>query len=343
VYLDVNMNNVYDAWDTVLSGIAMSLDGVSSTTTDSNGYYVFTGTSCFVAHTVSYTNTTPYLSDSAQFEQTGQQPVVTVVTLPVETFNPLGDSISPNNNFGLARYDLFIDKSVQDGYASDGGIVTYSITFGNYGPVDASGAVLRDYFDAAQIVPLPSSLQLWTLPVWVVETWASGSLTLTNLPVLKSGDRYTISFQAQLFGKEQDIWNATDVFVGSPETDPLEMSIFANNRDRVMVRVQSQAGWWWGSAPSTVMPVIVSELATATQPVWVSSAWWWSSTTPLPIKKVLQALSLEEEFLEIEAEHLSALPHVLPKTGSEHFYLILAIVLLFFWGVARQFIVGKKL
>ena len=82
VYLDVNMNDLYDSGvDTILSGVAMSLDGVSNTVTDANGYYSFTGTNCFVSHTVSYTNNTPYISDSAQFEQTSQQTPVTSVVL----------------------------------------------------------------------------------------------------------------------------------------------------------------------------------------------------------------------------------------------------------------------
>ena len=79
----------------------MTLDGGVTTTTNTSGYYSFTGVSCFVEHVVSYENTTPYLSNSSQFEQTGQQSDTMKVTVPVGTLNPILDSVSPTNNFGL--------------------------------------------------------------------------------------------------------------------------------------------------------------------------------------------------------------------------------------------------
>jgi uncharacterized repeat protein (TIGR01451 family) len=299
----------------------MSLDGTSTTTTDNNGYYSFTGTNCFVSHNVSYSNNTPYISDSAQFEQNSQQVSTTMVVVPVGSFNPLGDSVSPSNNFGLALYDLHIDKSVDDAYKSDGATATYTIVFGNHGPSDAINAVLTDSFDGTKLIPDTTSLSLGTLPNTVVATWTANSLVLSNLPVLKKNDRYTISFKAKLSGKDEDVWNRTNIFVGNPEADPLEKMIFANNRDEVKVKVVMKVEVGGGN-PTTVVqqplptpPVVVKEEITATPTTVVAKE---------IVKKNL--LTLSEENTDSEGEHLSALPNILPKTGSkESLFMILFI------------------
>jgi hypothetical protein len=101
VYVDVNNDKLYNTGDIILSGIAMTLSNGDTASTDENGFYEFTNLSCFTNFVVSYVEDTPYSPDSSQYEQTSQEANIMQVNVPAVSFNPLADSISPNNNFGL--------------------------------------------------------------------------------------------------------------------------------------------------------------------------------------------------------------------------------------------------
>jgi hypothetical protein len=75
VYLDVNMNNLYDTGDIVQANqdIAINNGYVTKTMkTTTAGYYMFDELSCRHAWNIDFTNSTKYLTNSAQYQQTTQ-------------------------------------------------------------------------------------------------------------------------------------------------------------------------------------------------------------------------------------------------------------------------------
>jgi len=105
VYLDINKNQYFDRIsDMSISSIAVHLSGATQgrdTTTNSSGYYSFSGVNCMSNYTVSYSNTTNYGPDSAQYEDSTPTLSNQVIWIPSTTFQDSGTYISPNNNFGL--------------------------------------------------------------------------------------------------------------------------------------------------------------------------------------------------------------------------------------------------
>ncbi len=218
IYLDTQDNNYYDrSTDITQSSLYVQLTDTNQTwgmMTDTNGYYSFTGLDCAKNYRVSYINTTNYIADSSQSEDinnlTTPQELYVVSTL----FQDTTPYISPNNNFGLKLYDLYIDKSVNTTTVTMGSIVTYRLDFGNHGPSTASGAILRDIFNPNELMPLKDTLQLSNLSGIVTVTWTTGVLEIDKIPVLASGDRFTLSFQARvLTNPNSSIINNANIFV----------------------------------------------------------------------------------------------------------------------------------
>jgi LPXTG-motif cell wall-anchored protein len=52
------------------------------------------------------------------------------------------------------------------------------------------------------------------------------------------------------------------------------------------------------------------------------------TTTNLPIKKLITSLNLSEEVIDSSLEHLAALPNILPKTGSQEYYLMIILLIM---------------
>ncbi|HMY80974.1 MAG TPA: SdrD B-like domain-containing protein [Candidatus Absconditabacterales bacterium] len=114
IYLDMDHDDLFTSGvDAPMTGLIVYLDGTMyNTTTNNDGYYEFTGVSCGL-HTVTFDNTTMYVEDSAQMEQTTQQSTPVTITIPAGTMNPLTlDVISPDNNFGLEAYSCEVNGYV---------------------------------------------------------------------------------------------------------------------------------------------------------------------------------------------------------------------------------------
>ena len=233
VYLDVNMNKEYNTGDIVQANqdITITNGFVTKTMkTNGSGYYMFDELSCRHNWTSSFVNTTPYLPDSAQYQQAAQSSSSTAILI---TTGSREDGYktrlySENNNFGLALYDLWIKKSLDDAYRTEGTTGTYTITFGNNGPVTARDVVVTDWYDAAVILPIQNTLQLNGLPTTTKITWSGNSLVLSNLPEMTSGSSYAMTFQATFSGKDTRGWNYSKIYVGTDKTDRYENKIFEN-------------------------------------------------------------------------------------------------------------------
>jgi uncharacterized repeat protein (TIGR01451 family) len=144
---------------------------------------------------------------------------------------------SEDNNFGLMLYDLWIKKSIDDAYRMDGTTGTYTLRFGNYGPVTARNVVITDWYDADKIFPITDTLNLGTLPATTKVVWSGNQLVLSNLPEFVSGASYSVSFQASFKGKDVQAINTVKIYAGPDKTDRLENSVFVNNEDKVPVTI----------------------------------------------------------------------------------------------------------
>ncbi|HNG96759.1 MAG TPA: SdrD B-like domain-containing protein, partial [Candidatus Absconditabacterales bacterium] len=139
VYIDNNVNDLYDSGDTIVTGQVITLSNGLSTTTNEVGYYVFTGLVCQTGYTVSYTGSVNgYSHSSAQFEYSGQQLTDTGIVVATGTFSiPTNDIVSLNNNFGLIptcelNGYVYIDTNMNDIYdGTDSAVTGQTITLSN--------------------------------------------------------------------------------------------------------------------------------------------------------------------------------------------------------------------
>lgn len=72
---------------------------VATIATLTDGTYIFEQLDCSHAYEVTYTNTTPYIADSSQHNQTEQQATSTQISVDSNDFRVAPISLSPDNNF----------------------------------------------------------------------------------------------------------------------------------------------------------------------------------------------------------------------------------------------------
>lgn len=173
VYDDVpTRNGVYDGSDLPIPGTTITLTGItitglayiSTTVTDANGLYTFTGLAPGI-----YTLTEKQPSGYADSADTLGSGAATPGTAGNDTFTGIvlqSGNAAVNYNFGeLMASDTWISKSASPTQTTPGGTVVYTVLIGNNGPSTATVAYMTDTLPAgltvltvAEIPPLPGDL-----------------------------------------------------------------------------------------------------------------------------------------------------------------------------------------
>lgn len=249
VYLDVNNDNMYTSGtDMAQAGVEvtrMSNDPVLwwswvTMMTDDMWMYTFDAISCRYEGTVSYDNTTSYVSDSAQFEGTTQSDSFTWIVIPVTSYAEWFES--SDNNFWLVQYDVSINKQIKDAawnWAEVGGQIllwlsrTYRFIVTNTWPTAAEQITIKDTFNENMNIDL-ASIVLTEVP-WATVSVEGTTLMIENIPTLMSWDQVTIEMNASYSWIWDAILNSVEVMTHG-WNDPRDTDD-ENNTDTVSIEV----------------------------------------------------------------------------------------------------------
>ena len=235
VYTDANRNGIFDAGDSPLNGVNVTLTGTDdlgaiapiTVSTNGTGLYQFTS-----LRPGTYTVSEP--TQPAGFAD-GQETADNITPIPgsigTDAITGLIVGIGQtddNNNFGeLLSADLQVTKT--DGAATylPGGTVVYTITVANAGPTDATGAQVTD-----TLSPQVSSAT-WTASYSGGGTGpASGSGSINVLVDLPSGASVTFTLTAQIAGNATgDLVNTAAAAPPAGVVDPVSANDSATDTD----------------------------------------------------------------------------------------------------------------
>jgi hypothetical protein len=101
--------------------------------------------------------------------------------------------------------------------------------------------VINDIFDST-LLSVDTASVTFTGPVVAMPTTLplasiiGNTMTLASLPVLQANQTVTVYYNGAIIAYNGSLGtNTGTIYVGGPETDPLENSVFVDNKDKVSI------------------------------------------------------------------------------------------------------------